>query len=182
MGQNHDHCELCVVSKQSVGFSYCVLFVCLNLVQEEFLVTAFFEVCQQELTLLLELWCTVVHLMELQKEAAAGSRIWSHTFSVLGSCQCGVCIVFEWWVRCGSVRLLDDLGKCGAASLADRSSSGCCCLWLWEIPQLVFEQWPNLPIKNTFCREVCHNFLLCVARSAFWKHISHNSKSCESSE
>lgn len=42
-------------------------------------------------------------------------------------------------VHGGSVMLLDDLGRCGAASVADRISSGRCCLWLWETSQLVLE-------------------------------------------
>lgn len=102
MGRSQNHCEPSVISKQSVGFSYCVLSVCLSLVQEEFLVTASFEVCCRSWPFApWAVWWTVVHLMELQKETASGSRIWSHTFSVLGSCQCGVCTVFEWcswWV------------------------------------------------------------------------------------
>lgn len=55
MGRSQNHCEPSVISKQSVGFSYCVLSVCLSLVQEEFLVTASFEVCCRADRLLLEL-------------------------------------------------------------------------------------------------------------------------------
>lgn len=75
--------------------------------------------------------------MELQKQllGVASGRIhsvfWEAVSVVFALCLNGV--------HGGSVMLLDDLGRCGAASVADRISSGRCCLWMWETSQLVFE-------------------------------------------